>query len=97
MKNQPSDNKYLSGEFGIIQNLSYFNGQTFNRERFLDKMHSLIQDAVVCDEIGRVSRHKQTFKLRFNFSDHFRQIPTIHLRHDHIGDQQFYLSSVGFS
>jgi hypothetical protein len=49
-----------------IQDLTYFCGQGFLGERFLDEVDTLLQHAVTCDDIGRIAGREQAFDSRAN-------------------------------
>jgi len=71
-----------------FQRLAQLRPQVFHRKRFLDEIYPFIQHTLVGDDISGIAGHEQPFELRGAVKEVVGQIPAVHLRHDHVGDQQ---------
>lgn len=77
-----------------IQHLPDFGRQDVRGERLLDEMPLGCQLALLRDDVGRVAGHKEDSDLWPKRDDLPREILAVHLRHQHIGQQQVDLSGV---
>lgn len=49
-----------------LQRLAYPDRQVMHGERLLDELHSLVQDPLVGDDVGRVTGHEEAFHQRLD-------------------------------
>ena len=60
--------------------------QVVHRERLLDEVDALLQDAVVRDDVGRVAGHVENRQARAHGSQPLPQLLAAQLRHHHVGE-----------
>src|SRR5574340_1512444 len=58
-------------------------------------MYAFLQNAVMCNDVGRIAGRKQATQVRPDLSDPFRKLPTGQLRQHHIGNEQMNLMGMG--
>ena len=61
---------------------------------FLQKLDSLLQDALAGNDIGGIARNEQAFEIRKKAFNPVGQFLPVHLRHYNVGDEQMDLTGV---
>ena len=60
----------------------------------MDEVDVFCKHAAIGNDIGRVAGHEETFQIRAESLHTFLQFPSVHSRHDHIGDKQCNLAVI---
>lgn len=64
------------------------DGQGPHRERLLYEVHTFFEHPMVGNHIGRVAGHEQALEIRAKGLQPRDQFTTVHLWHDHVGQEQ---------
>src|SRR5262249_37190014 len=78
----------------LVENVSDFLGQSGSRKGLLDKLNTRVKTTLVDDGVAGVAGHEQNFELGTLSKQHVRQLATVLVRQDDIGEQQIDMLSV---
>src|SRR6516225_7674137 len=77
----------------LVQNVPDPLCQSGSRKGILDKLNTWVKTALVNDGVAGVSGHKQNSELGPLSKQHVRQLPTVLVGQDDIGEQQIDMMS----
>jgi hypothetical protein len=81
----------------FVQHISDHLRQSRQGKGLLDEMNPFFQNPPMGDGVGRVAGHEKRLDIGFQDADSIRKVLAIHVRHDHVGQEQMDIAGVSLA